>query len=294
MKKFNLGFNPTDDINKEKISVTKKALIYTALVGALSVGLVSSYETEAERLRQQTIEEQRQIDELNAQLEALRLYEEEQERLRIEEETKARYAAITEEAQEIRSYYMESQNILDQMVYIDTDLNYDDLRREYCEEYYGDAIDEIAPKFGFSPNVIRAIATQEGGGILENVMQVSEGWKYKKLRYYDYELNRFMYLCVTSEHKEDTEDTIYICTDDPNWSVWLGCVLFQQSVQYNDGHLFAGFTHYNRGDATPLVNTVAQSEGMTHDEYLEDIYNAAIQYYEYNCYILYVLQFRKQ
>lgn len=291
MKKFNLGFNKSDKNINSNDRTAKNALTFTALVTALSIGLVSSSAYETSVLVNQVREEQAQVEELNRQLIEMRRQEEENARIRELEELKEKYENIRNEATEIREYYSESSQILDQMVYIDTDLNYDDLRREYCEENYGDAIDEIAPKFGLSPNLVRAIATQEGGGHLENVMQVSSGWIGQKLDYYDYELDRWMKICVTSNPKENTDECIYISTDDPNWSVYLGCTIFQKGIQYNNGHLFSTFTYYNRGDSAPLVNTVARSEGMTSEEYLEDIYNAAIQYYEYNCYILLVLQF---
>ena len=291
MKKFNLGSNKTTFNPEEKYKITKAAFTFTALITAASIGFAALQEATINNYRQQIQEEHNQIEELNRQLIELRRAEAEQAIIQRNRELKEQYEAIRNEADLIREYYDESSEILDQMVYIDTDLNYDDLRREYCEEYYGEAIDEIAPKFGLSPNVIRAIATQEGGGHLENVMQVSSGWIGQKLDYYDYELNKWMKICVTSNPQENTDECIYISTDDPNWSVYLGCTIFQKGIQYNNGHLFATFPYYNRGDSAPLVSTVARAEGMTSDEYLEDIYNAAIQYYEYNCYILLVLQF---
>ena len=285
MKKYSLNSNQYNDYNRRK----KAFLTTTALFTAFSIFCTASEYKQQVDLQEQIRIEQEQQAELQRQLEELRIqgYQNYYQAM----ETAYHNSCVQQEAENIEQYYSDAQEIMNQSVYIDTDLNWTDGRRENCEEYYGEAIDEIAPKFGFSPNVIRAIATQEGGGKLENVMQVAEGWKYQRLKYYDYELDKWMYLCVKNGEQENTDDTIYISTDDPNWSVYLGCVLFQQAVQYNNGHLFAGFTHYNRGDATPLVNTVAASEGMTHDEYLEDTYNAAIQYYEYNCYILYVLQF---
>lgn len=291
MKKFNLGFNKSDNNFNDKYRRNKNALTCTALIAAASIFLVSSTAFTNQRLEEQIEEDHAQMEELQQQLEELRRQEAENERIRESIELKEKYDNIKEEANEIRAYYNESSQMLDQMVYIDTDLNYDDARREYCEECYGDAIDEIAPKFGLSPNIIRAIATQEGAGHLDNVMQVSSGWLGQKLDYYDYELDRWMKICVTSNPKDNTDECIYISTEDPNWSVYLGCTIFQRGIQYNNGHLFSTFTYYNRGDSAPLVNTVARNEGMTSEEYLEDIYNAAIQYYEYNQYILLVLQF---
>lgn len=292
MKKFNLGFNPTEngleDSNKR---MTRMALLYTAFVTAATLGYATIIQESNNQYKESAAKEYEQIEELNKQLIELKRLEEQNELLKAQIELKERNNAIKQEANEIREYYNLSEEILNQTVYIDTDLNYDDQRREYCEENYGEAISEIAPKFGISPNVIQAMATQEGGGYLENVMQVSSGWVGQKLDYYDYELDKWMKICVTSNPQENTDECIYIGTDDPNWSVYLGCAIFQRGIQYNNGHLFSTFTYYNRGDSKPLVNTVAANEGMTSEEYLEDVYNAAIQYYEYNCYILYVLQF---
>lgn len=273
-------------LDKNHKFIRNLSLLYAALycVGSL---IMNSFDDEKELLKQRIMKrEQEQVNELYNQFDGLH----ETDEFIVEETKRIREENIQQEAETITEYYEKSKEIVDQTVYIDTNLLVTDARIDNCDKNYGEAIDEIAPRFGVSPNIIRAIATQEGGGVLENVMQVASGWKYQKISYHDYILNKDMKLCVCNESKI-TDDCIYISTSDPYWSVWIGSCLVQAGIQYNNGHLFSAFSHYNRGDATPLVNKVAVNEGLTREEYLDDKYNAAIQYYEYNCYILYCLQF---
>lgn len=288
-------------INNIKSPKTKPKKNYK-VVGAvaasaaiLALGVTTSFAALNKPKTKEVISEKKvvtvrdEINELKKQREELLAITQAKEELRQQQQLLLEQRQAEEEA--IAAYNTQKESILEQTVYIDINQNWDDQRRYDCEEYYGEAIEEIAPKFGLSPNIIKAMASQEGGGRLPNVMQVATGWYNTKIEYYDQDLQRWHQITSTSGETRDTDDVLYISKNDPNISVYFGCAVLVRSLNRNQGNLFAGMIEYNRGNADGLVNITANSEGVSHDELLGDYYNSNIQYHDGHNYIQECLKF---
>lgn len=282
--------------NKKKVisSFTVPGVVLTASTIIALLSLNPKKETvlnahAALQVTQKSDEIKRESEELAKARLRQEALEKEQEELRKEQERILEEKRAQQEA--IAAYNEQKEIILEQTVYIDTNQTWDDQRRYDCEDNYGEVIEEISQRFGISPNIIKAIASQEGAGTHKNVMQVSSGWYHSKIEYYDFTLNRWHKITCTREETHDTDDTLYISLNDPNISIYFGEAVLIRSLNRNKGNMWAAMDEYNIGSADAHVRKVASSDGITTDEYLTDYYNPDIQYHQGNHYIQECLKF---
>ena len=111
--------------------------------------------------------------------------------------------------------------------------------------YYGETIEKYANKYGVDPKIVIAIATQERGihsdemdrGGATGLMQLQNAvWIGENITAYNYELERYETVAID---KSKLSDVFY--------NIKIGCMYFQNCINYMDGNIIAAIQCYNYG-----------------------------------------------
>jgi len=111
--------------------------------------------------------------------------------------------------------------------------------------YYGSTIESYAKMYGVDPKIMIAIATQERGihsdvmdrGGATGLMQIQNAvWLGENITAYNYDLQRYETISID---KSKLSDVFY--------NIKIGCMYFQNCMNYMDGNILAAIQCYNYG-----------------------------------------------
>lgn len=142
-------------------------------------------------------------------------------------------------------------------------------KANHTKEYYYDVIKKYAMMYGVSSDLLLGIAIQNsdpGTNIVNNrggvgLMQIhSENLNNTTIQAYNYQLGKKDYLFID-------EDKI----KDYNTNIKIGCMLFQNCLEYMDYNIIAALCAYNWGydNTNKVINDYAKSIGSTREDVLK-------------------------
>lgn len=172
-------------------------------------------------------------------------------------------------------------------------LNYrktDDLaKKEYSFKTHKELANWCGEKWGMSPNLILMQATQESGGMEENLMQIVwEKWASDEpIRAYNFRDSKYETFLLKNNPTEE-EKAKYTCITEedlknPKTNMSIGCVLLRKSAEYMDYHIMAALQCYNLGygNMDAVFQKMEAETGQTRDEILSDQTNLSFYDYTY-------------
>lgn len=136
--------------------------------------------------------------------------------------------------------------------------------------YYGKTIKKYAEMYGLDPELMIAIATQERGihaqkmdaGGATGLMQIQNSvWRNQKLMAYNYETQKYETITV----EEDKLSDVF-------YNIKVGCMIFQNTLNYMDYNVVAAVQCYNMGvgNMSKILNAYAKQTGKTVKEILNN------------------------
>lgn len=153
-------------------------------------------------------------------------------------------------------------------------------KANHTKEYYYDVIKKYAMMYGVSSDLLLGIAIQNsdpGTNIVNNrggvgLMQIhSENLNNTTIQAYNYQLGKKDYLFIDEDKIKDYKTNIKI-----------GCMLFQNCLEYMDYNIIAALCAYNWGydDTDKVINDYAKSIGSTRADVLSSSDTKWIDLYE--------------
>lgn len=142
-------------------------------------------------------------------------------------------------------------------------------KANHTKEYYYDVIKKYAMMYGVSSDLLLGIAIQNsdpGTNIVNNrggvgLMQIhSENLNNTTIQAYNYQLGKKDYLFIDEDKIKDYKTNIKI-----------GCMLFQNCLEYMDYNVIAALCAYNWGydNTNTVINNYAKSIGSTREDVLK-------------------------
>lgn len=142
-------------------------------------------------------------------------------------------------------------------------------KANHTKEYYYDVIKKYAMMYGVSSDLLLGIAIQNsdpGTNIVNNrggvgLMQIhSENLNNTTIQAYNYQLGKKDYLFIDEDKIKDYKTNIKI-----------GCMLFQNCLEYMDYNVIAALCAYNWGydNTNTVINDYAKSIGSTREDVLK-------------------------
>lgn len=139
-----------------------------------------------------------------------------------------------------------------------------------CKKKYGDVITKWANIYGLDPNLMIAVATQEGGihnpddltGGAVGLMKIEYNvWKDKDISCYNYKTNSVDKLTLTDDVMSNL-----------NTNVQAGCMIMRQQLDYMKNNPMAALQSYNfgYGNMMTILEEYAKDNYLTVDEVLWD------------------------
>lgn len=182
----------------------------------------------------------------------------------------------------------ELENLLKETVYVDKEYTLDfkdrtDLEKgNHAELYYYNTINKYAKMFGVSSQLMLGIAIQNSspgtnlannrGG--EGLMQIHyDDLKNTYVYAYNYQLGTRDKLLVDDDKAKEYENNVKI-----------GCMLFQNCLEYMNYNVIAALCAYNWGyaDTDKVLNEYAASVGLTREKVLDGTSTKWVDLYEGN------------
>ncbi|MDO4341752.1 MAG: transglycosylase SLT domain-containing protein [bacterium] len=142
-------------------------------------------------------------------------------------------------------------------------------KANHTKKYYYDVIKKYAMMYGVSSDLLLGIAIQNsdpGTNIVNNrggvgLMQIhSENLNNTTIQAYNYQLGKKDYLFIDEDKIKDYKTNIKI-----------GCMLFQNCLEYMDYNVIAALCAYNWGydNTNTVINDYAKSIGSTREDVLK-------------------------
>lgn len=137
--------------------------------------------------------------------------------------------------------------------------------------YYKETIKKYAEIYGVDPNIMLAIATQERGihsetkdsGGATGLMQIQNSvWRGQSLTAYNYQTKESETIIV---NESKLSDVFY--------NIKVGCMIFQNTLNYMNGNLLAAIQCYNMGygNMMKILNSYSNNINKPVDQILLDI-----------------------
>lgn len=156
-------------------------------------------------------------------------------------------------------------------VYIDFEDTSDTSKAKKTRAYYGSLIEKYSKMYGLNPEIVIAIATQERGihsdkkdsGGATGLMQLQNSvWVGETITAYNYETNKREKLVINE----------YMLSDI-FYNVKIGCMYFQNCMDYMDGNILAAIQCYNMGYGSmkTILRQYSKDTGKSVDEILNDV-----------------------
>lgn len=158
---------------------------------------------------------------------------------------------------------------------INVSISYEDRsetdKAKRTEAWYGETIRKYAEKYGLDPRIVIAIATQERGihseemdlGGATGLMQIQNDiWRNQELTAYNYETESYETIVVNEDRLSD----VY-------YNIRVGCMVFQNCMDYMDNNVFAAIQCYNMGNGNmrKILKAYSKDTGKSIQEILSDI-----------------------
>ena len=149
------------------------------------------------------------------------------------------------------------------------DLSYTD-KALYAKEQYGDIIEKYSNRYGLDANLMLAIATQERGvhytvmdkGGATGLMQIQNSvWLGNEISAYNFETGEYDKFVVNNNMLKDLETNIQ-----------LGCMVFQNVLQYVNYNIPMAIQTYNYGigNMNKVIDAYANMNGQTKQEVISN------------------------
>ena len=156
-------------------------------------------------------------------------------------------------------------------IYIDFEDTSDTSKAKKTRAYYGELLKKYSEMYGVDTEVIIGIATQERGvhsekkdpGGATGLMQLQNSvWIGNKITAYNYKTNKQETLLVKKEMLSDV-----------NYNIKIGCMYFQNCMDYMNNNVLAAIQCYNYGlgNMKKVLNQYSLETGKTRSEILSDI-----------------------
>ena len=168
---------------------------------------------------------------------------------------------------------------------IDVFIKYDDNsnteKAQITRAYYGDILKKYSRMYGLDPKIIIAIATQEKGihsnkkdpGGATGLMQIqNDVWAGKDITAFNYETNKYETLRVEEK-----------MLGDIFYNIKIGCMYFQNCMDYMDNNIIAAIQCYNMGCGSmdQIINKYSLISGKSTKEILENVSDCSWMDYRY-------------
>lgn len=154
-------------------------------------------------------------------------------------------------------------------------IDYEDRTEEekgiITKAYYGEIIEKYAKMYGLDSNIVFGIATQERGvhstkkdpGGATGLMQLQNAvWVGEEITAYNYDLGKY----ETVKIYEDTLKDVFS-------NIKIGCMYFQNCMNYMDNNVIAAIQCYNYGygNMQTVLGAYSSQTGKTKQEILNDV-----------------------
>ena len=155
------------------------------------------------------------------------------------------------------------------------------------ESQYNDIINKYAHKRGISPNIIKAMASQESGGRYTNIMNILfKNWKDFLITVYNYDENKYDKVVLTNTPSKYDSDVICINESElmnKNTNIAVGTILLSYNLKQLNYNIPASITAYNCGigGVKRVIKAASYNAGISYDEMLNNPTNLDWLNYRY-------------
>ena len=146
---------------------------------------------------------------------------------------------------------------------------------KYVNDNYGELIENIASKRGISPNLLKAMVTQESAGSDPNLMQI-QFWSFADMEVsaYNYETGESEKICLTDDPSRHS-DCRCISRDElliPEVNVDVGAIILQYDEKMFDGNVPLTVLAYNLGPGNVeyVIDVMSKNTGMSREDIIND------------------------
>lgn len=154
-------------------------------------------------------------------------------------------------------------------------------KAQITRAYYGAVLERYSKMYGVDPKIITAIATQEKGvhshikdpGGATGLMQIQNAvWIGKKITAFNYETNQYESFIV----QEDMLGDVF-------YNIKIGCMYFQNCMDYMDNNIIAALQCYNMGCGSmdTILKHYSAVSGKSTKEILNDVSDCGWMDYRY-------------
>lgn len=268
------------------------------LTAALLIGIKSNAKTEtftespaieSNLLKQDNLQEKNNPFSVSVEkIPELEMEQKEQEKA-LEESKLNSNPAIEENGKVSEEIPLDNSKNAENIIYLNYEKSDDLVKKEHTFKTYEELANWCGEKWGMSPNLILMQATQESGGMEENLMQIVwEKWASDEpIRAYNFRDSKYETFLLKNNPTEE-EKAKYTCITEedlknPKTNMSIGCVLLRKSAEYMDYHIMAALQCYNLGygNMDAIFQKMEAETGQTRDEILSDQTNLSFYDYTY-------------
>ena len=146
---------------------------------------------------------------------------------------------------------------------------------KYVDEKYGDLIEKVAARRGISPNLLKAMVTQESAGKDPNLMQIQfSSFTDMEINAYNYETDEKEKICCTNNPSKHSDCRCISESEllDPEINLDVGAIILQYDSKMYDNNVLLTLQAYNfgPGNVEYVLDVMSQNTGMSRDEIVND------------------------
>lgn len=147
-----------------------------------------------------------------------------------------------------------------------------------------ESVEDASEAWGLDSDLVMAILTQESGGVLENLMQITfKSFEGGSLTSYNYKLNKKQTYFFTDDQQYQTNEKYIVVRSsdlkDKNKNIFLGALIIRVNID-NYQNIMAGSLGFNQGPGN-MNKIFAATELATGLSKEEQLANNGIIYYDY-------------
>lgn len=146
---------------------------------------------------------------------------------------------------------------------------------KYVDEKYGDLIEKVAARRGISPNLLKAMVTQESAGKDPNLMQIQFfSFADMEISAYNYETGEKEKICCTNNPNNHSDCRCISESEllNPEINLDVGAIILQYDSKMYDNNVPLTLQAYNfgPGNVEYVLDVMSQNTGMSRDEIVND------------------------